>query len=69
MKNQRSFVVARNGMIEREAKPRERSINYVRALKTLGQYFADFPTCYGALTDIMKPGTNQRAFIPKDEIK
>ena len=52
MKNQKSFVEARNGMIEREAKPRERGINYVRAPKILGHYFADFLTCYGALTDI-----------------
>ena len=69
MTNQKSFVEARNGMIEREPKPRERGINYVRAPKTLGQYFADFLTCYGALTDIVKLGTNQLTFIPEDEIK
>ena len=69
MKNQKSFVEARNGMIEREAKPRERGINYVRAPKILGHYFADFLTCYCALTDILKLGTNQLTFIPEDEIK
>ena len=69
MTNEKSFVEARNGMIEREAKPRERGINYVRAPKILGQYFADFLTCYGALTDIVKLGTNQLTFIPEDEIK
>ena len=69
MTNGKSFVEARNGMIEREAKPRERGINYVRAPKILGQYFADFLTCYGALTDIIKLGTNQLTFIPEDEKK
>ena len=69
MTNEKSFVEARNGMIEREAKPRERGINYVRAPKILGQYFADYLTCYGTLTDIIKLGTNQLTFIPEDEIK
>jgi phosphosulfolactate synthase (CoM biosynthesis protein A) len=69
MKNKKSFVEARNGMIERDAKPRERGINYVRAPKILGQYFADFLTCYGPLTDIVKLGTNQLTFVPEEEIK
>ena len=43
-------------------------INYVRAPKILGQYFSDFLT-YGALTDVVKLGTNQLTFIPEDEIK
>jgi phosphosulfolactate synthase (CoM biosynthesis protein A) len=69
MTNQKNFVESRNGMIERDAKPRERGINYVRAPKILGQYFADYLTCYGALTDVVKLGTNQLTFIPEDEIE
>ena len=69
MTNEKSFVESRNGMIERESKPRERGINSVRAPKILGQYFSDFLTCYGALTDVVKLGTNQLTFIPEDEIK
>lgn len=69
MKKENSFVEARSGMIEREAKPRERGINYVRAPKILGQHFADFLTCYSGLTDIVKLGTNQLTFVPEDEIK
>ena len=69
MNNEKSYVEARSGMIERESKPHERGINYVRAPKILGQYFADFLTCYDELTDIVKLGTNQLTFIPEDEIK
>ena len=64
-----SYVEARSGMIEREAKPRDRGVNYVRAPKVLGQYFTDYLTCYGALTDIIKIGTNQLTFVPEAEIK
>ncbi|MBT4235555.1 MAG: hypothetical protein HOD69_15760 [Marinovum sp.] len=69
MNNQDSYVGARSAMIEREAKPRERGLNYVRAPKVLGQYYVDYVTCYGALTDIVKIGTHQLTYIPEDEIK
>ena len=69
MTNLQNYVEARSGMIERETKPREKGLNYIRAPKVLGQYFSDYLTCYGALTDIIKIGTNQLTFIPETEIK
>ena len=69
MTNLQNYVEARSGMIERETKPREKGLNYIRAPKVLGQYFTDYLTCYGALTDIIKIGTNQLTFIPETEIK
>ena len=69
MKTNENYVEARAGMIERETKPRERGLNYVRAPKVLGQFYTDYLTCYGALTDIVKIGTNQLTFIPEDEIR
>jgi phosphosulfolactate synthase (CoM biosynthesis protein A) len=69
MTNLQNYVEARSGMIERETKPREKGLNYIRAPKVLGQYFTDYLTCYCALTDIIKIGTNQLTFIPETEIK
>jgi len=69
MKYKETYIESRSAFVEREQKPREKGLSYVRAPKVLGQYLADYLTCYSGMTDILKFVTNQFTFIPEEEIK
>ena len=54
--------------IQREKKPREKGINYVRAPVTVGTCIDDYLEAYGSLVDIFKISDRSKG-IRKDIIK
>ena len=52
----------------REAKPRQRGINYVRGPAVLGGYLNDFIGCYAEHIDILKLSGHQVTFSSPESI-